>query len=267
MLRSTAVHGPSSTDVTPERVINVIGVHQSAAQDTVKIALRVAGFPNASDDLTHLAYGLVSTAEGKLSGRKGTAVSGDAVIDEAVRVAYDRVTEKRSQDLADDEMRRIAEAVGVGAVRYFMVQYNPLRDIVFDVADVVSYDGNTALYVQYALVRMFAILRKAAELGVTHDQIDEADAGYLEHEQEKRLIFHLARYPDTVATVRRTLAVNLLAEYAFDLATIFSQFYRDCGVLNAPGDLRAARLLLVQTVRDVLVNACGVLGVPVIERL
>jgi len=211
---------------------------------------------------------MVSTASGRISGRKGTTASGDSVIDEAVRVAYDRVREKRSDDLGDEEMRSIAEAVGVGAVRYFMVQYNPLREIVFDVSDVVSYDGNTGLYVQYALVRMFAILRRAQdEHGIDLGSVHEADPSLLQHEQEKRLAVHLAQYPETLATASRTLAINLVAEYAYTLATIFSQFYRDCSVLNADPPLRAARLLLVHTVRDVLANACGVLGVPVIQRL
>ena len=268
ILWSTALRGQPRREEKPRRVINVIGVHQSQAQAAVKDGLRAAGYHEEADDLVHLAYGMVSTAAGKLSGRKGTNVAGDTVIDEAVRVALERVQEKRSQDLTDEEMRHIAEAVGVGAVRYFMVQYNPLRDIVFDVGDVVSYDGNTGLYVQYALVRMFAILRKArAEHGVTDDRIDAADASLLQHEQEKRLLFHLVQYPATVADASRTLAVNLVAEFAFDLATIFSQFYRDCTVLDAEPALRNARLRLVQTVRDVLANACGVLGVPVIERL
>ncbi|HZS93791.1 MAG TPA: DALR anticodon-binding domain-containing protein, partial [Chloroflexota bacterium] len=157
---------------------------------------------------------------------------------------------------------------GVGAVRYFMVQYNPTRDIVFDVGDVVSYDGNTGLYIQYALVRMFAILRRArAEIGIEDEEIDQADTSLLQHEQERRLIFHLATYPQLVADASRTLAVNLVAEFAYELATTFSQFYRDCSVLSAEPALRAARLQLVRTTRDVLVNACNVLGVPVIERL
>ena len=269
VLWSTALHGQRRPEARPDRVINVIGVHQSQAQEAVKEGLRAAGFPEAAVDLVHLAYGMVSTAEGKISGRKGTSVAGDAVIDEAVQVAYERVQEKRSQDLMDEEMRRIAEAVGIGAVRYFMVEYNPLREIVFNVADVVSYDGNTGLYIQYALVRMFAILRKAhSEQGVTDAIINAADGSLLCHEQEHRLIYHMALYPGVIADAARTLAVNLVAEFAFDLATIFSQFYRDCQVLSAqPVELRDARLLLVRTARDVLVNACGVLGVPVIERL
>jgi arginyl-tRNA synthetase len=268
VLCSTALRGSPGEDEAPQRVINVIGVHQTTAQETVKIALRAAGYADAAEHLVHLAYGMVGTAEGKLSGRKGTSASGDAVIDEAVRVAHERVREKRSQDLTEDEMRSIAEAVGVGAVRYFMVQYNPLRSIVFDVRDVVSYDGNTALYIQYALVRMAAILRRAREeRGISQELIDGADAALLEHSQEKRLIFQLAQYPWVIADASRMLAINLVAEFAYDLATIFSQFYRDCQVLEAEPALRAARLLLVQTVRDVLANACGVLGVPVIVRL
>jgi arginyl-tRNA synthetase len=268
VLWSTSLRGDDRPSRRPDAVINIIDVTQTLPQQTVKEGLRAAGFGSAADDLVHLAYGFVSTPEGKISGRKGTALSGDSVIDEAVRVALDRVREKRSQDLTDEEMVSIAEAVGVGAVRYFMVQYNPLREIVFDVSDVVSYDGNTALYIQYALVRMFAILRRARdEHGVSEDVIDRGDPSLLVHDQEKRLALHLAQYPNTIATATRTLAVNLVAEFAYDLAVVFSQFYRDCGVLNAAPELRAGRLLLVRTVRDVLANACGVLGVPVIEKL
>jgi arginyl-tRNA synthetase len=268
ILWTTALAGETRNMPPPDLVVNVIGVHQAQAQDAVKQGLRAAGFDQAADSLVHLDYGLVSTKEGKISGRKGTTVSGDAVIEQAIAVALERVREKRSQDLTDAEMEEIAGAVGIGAVRYFMVQYNPLRDIVFDVADVVSYDGNTGLYVQYAVVRMFAILRRAREEHeITREDIDAADVTLLVHEQEKRLMFQIAQFPGVVETSSRTLAVNLLAEYAFDLATIFNQFYRDCGVLNAELPLRAARLHLVRTVRDALVQACGVLGVPVVERL
>ncbi len=268
LLWSTSLEGENRSSRDPDRVINVIAVNQTLPQQAVNQALRVAGFDEAASHLLHLAYGLVSTREGKISGRKGTSVSADAVIDEAVRVAHERVREKRSADLTDEGMRQISEAVGVGAVRYFMVQYNPLRDIVFDVSDVVSYDGNTGLYVQYALVRMAAILRRAGtDHGVDGGEIEAANTALLQHEQEKRLIFQIAQYPDTVATAARTLAVNLIAEFAYDLATTFSQFYRDCGVLNAEPDLRAARLLLVRTVQSVLANVCELLGVPVIERL
>lgn len=272
-LDSTALTGHEGAGAPPDRVINVIAVDQSLAQEAVRAGLTAAGFGDAARRLFHLAYGLVNTVEGrqsgeKMSGRKGTAVAGDAVIDEAVRVALERVREKRSQDLTDEDMEHIAEAVGVGAVRYFMTQYNPMREIVFDVSNVVSYDGNTGLYVQYALVRMFAILRRAqADLQIEDEQIDSADSSLLQHEQEKRLIYQIALLPDLIATSARTLAVNLVAEYAFELATIFSQFYRDCGVLNAEPEMRLARLLLVRTVRDVLRQVCDLLGVPVIERL
>jgi arginyl-tRNA synthetase len=267
ILWSTALEGEEWPDEDVDRVINIIAVNQSQPQEAVKLGLKAAGFEEDAEKLFHLAYGLVKTKAGMLSGRKGTAASADDVIDDAVAAALERITEKQSQDLSDEEMREIAEAVGVGAVRYFMVQYNPLREIVFDRDDVVSFDGNTGLYVQYALVRMFAILRKAFEAGIESTAIDEADAALLQHEQEHRLAFHLAQWPDTISTVSRTLAVNLVAEWAYELATIFSQFYRDCRVVDAEPGLRASRLLLVRTVRDALIHACGVLGLPVIEKL
>lgn len=267
VLWSTSLHGQVRIEQAPDRIINIIAVDQSSAQDAVREGLRAAGFDRAADELFHLAYGLVVTAEGKLTGRRG-AIAADEVIDEAVRVAYERVKEKRSQDLSDDDMRTIAEAVGVGAVRYFMVQSNPLRDIVFDVSDVVSYDGNTALYIQYALVRMFAILRRAsADRDVAEAEIDLADLSLLTHKQERRLVYHLTLLPGVITDTSRTLGVNLVAEYAYTLATIFSQFYRDCTVLDAAPELRAARLRLVRVVRDVAVLVCGLLGIPVIERL
>jgi arginyl-tRNA synthetase len=267
VLWSTSLHGEEREEPAPQQIINIIAVDQTAAQDAVREGLRAAGFGEAAGELFHLAYGLVMTAEGKLTGRRG-AIAADGVIEEAVRVAHDRVREKRSQELSEGEMRQIAEAVGIGAVRYFMVQYNPLRDIVFDVSDVVSYDGNTALYIQYALVRMFAILRRAVtDRGVPDDEIRGAELGLLTHPQERRLILQLALLPGVISDTSRTLGVNLVAEFAFNLATIFSQFYRDCSVLDAEPALRAARLRLVRTVRDVLALACGILGVPVIERL
>jgi arginyl-tRNA synthetase len=267
VLWSTSLHGENRDQPAPTQIINIIAVDQTAAQDAVRAGLRAAGFEEAGDELFHLAYGLVMTPQGKLTGRRG-AIAADDVIDEAVRVAYERVKEKRSHDLSDEEMRSIAEAVGVGAVRYFMVQYNPLRDIVFDVADVVSYDGNTALYIQYALVRMFAILRRAtAERGVSIEEIDGADLSLLTHLQEQRLVYHLVQLPTVIADTSRTLGVNLVAEFAFSLATIFSQFYRDCTVLDAEPSVRNARLRLVRAARDVLALTCNLLGVPVIERL
>lgn len=271
LLWSTSLEGEYRPAERPDRVINIIAVNQSQPQEAVKLGLQAAGFEEDAGKLFHLAYGLVKTREGMLSGRRGTAAAADDVIQAAVDAALERMKEKMAGEdgvPADDrELRATAEALGVGAVRYFMVQYNPLREIVFDLNDVVSFDGNTGLYLQYALARLHSILRKAEEAGVPTDAIDAADASLLQHEQERRLAFHLAQWPDTVATAARTLAVNLVAEWAYDLATIFSQFYRDCRVLNAEPELRDARLLLVRTVRDALTHACAVLGVPAIERL
>lgn len=271
LLWSTSLEGEYRPAERPDRVINIIAVNQSQPQEAVKLGLQAAGFEEEAGKLFHLAYGLVKTREGMLSGRKGTTAAADDVIQATVDAALERMKEKLAGEggapADDNELRATAEALGVGAVRYFMVQYNPLREIVFDLNDVVSFDGNTGLYLQYALARLHSILRKAAEAGSTTDAVDAADASLLQHEQERRLAFHLAQWPDTVATAARTLAVNLVAEWAYDLATIFSQFYRDCRVLNAEPQLRDARLLLVRTVRDALTHACAVLGVPAIERL
>ena len=202
----------------------------------------------------------------KISGRKGSGSSADDVIDEASAIAQARVQEKRP-DIRDDERAAIAEAIAVGAIRYLMVQYGPVKPIVFDLQDVVSFEGNTGLYLQYAHVRMGAILRKASEAGTQGESVASANLALLGHPAEQALILQMTRFPQALRDVLRTLAVNMAAEYAYSLAGLFSQFYRDCPILQAEPELRLARLRLLQTVQLVMGSAMDVLGIPIVDKL
>jgi arginyl-tRNA synthetase len=250
-----------------DQVFNVVAEHQGLQQQTVIEGLAAAGYVEEAQRAHHLSYGMVSQAEGRISGRKGSGVSADEVLDQAVAVARERISEKRG-DLADKERDAIAEAIAVGSVRYLMCQYSPVKPIVFDLRDVVSFEGNTGLYVQYALVRMAAVLRRAlTDHAIGDDEIQGGDPSLLEHKAERSLLIKLARFPSTVDDAFRLLGVNLIADYAHTLAAEFSQFYRDCPVLPAEPELRLARLRVVRAAQTVLTNAAKVLGIPVVERM
>lgn len=264
---TTCPRGRPFSPTPPDEVINVVGEHQALQQQTVIEGLAAAGFADQADHALHLSYGMVTQAHGQISGRKGSGVSADDVLDEAVEVAGARIREKRP-DIGVHEQGAIAEAIAVGAVRYLMVQHGPVKPIVFDLQDVVSFEGNTALYLQYAIVRMNAILRRASsELGIDGDQIDGGDPALLKTGAERTLVLLLARFPSAVEGAFRTLGVNLIAEYAHSIASEFSQFYRDCPILQTGADLRLSRLRLLRATRTVLTCAATVLGVPTVERL
>ncbi|HEV3310032.1 MAG TPA: arginine--tRNA ligase [Chloroflexota bacterium] len=266
-IRTTCPNGEPFLPKSHDEVINVVGEHQALQQQTVIEGLAAAGYAKEAKAAHHLSYGMVSQAHGKISGRKGSGISADDVLDEAVAVAKSRITDKQPE-LGGTAGDAIAEAVAVGSVRYLMAQYSPVKTITFDLRDVVSFEGNTGLYLQYAMVRMSAIVRRAdAEHGISDRQIDGGDAGLLVHPAEQRLLVQLTRFPAAVEDVSRTFGINLIAEFAHSLASEFSQFYRDCPILPADPPLRLARLRLLRATRIVLTNALALLGIPVVDRL
>lgn len=267
VLTTTCPDGAPFAPRTPDMVINVVAEHQALPQQTVIEALRAIGFGDEADRFHHLSYGMVRQAGGKISGRKGTGSAADDVLDEAVAIARERVRAKWP-DMGDEERDQIAESIGVGSIRYLMAQYSPVRAIEFNIEEVVSFEGDTGLYLQYALVRAMAVLRRAHEQLLLDDMIiSQGNPGLLQEEAERQLAVKLGRFPTALADALRTLNVNLVAEYAHTLAATFNQFYRDCPVLSAESDVRLARLRLVRTVCDVMRNVTNVLGVPVVERL
>ena len=266
-LATTCPDGSPFHPSEPDRVINVVAEHQALPQQTVIEALAAAGYEEQARKAHHLSYGMVSQKEGRISGRKGSGMSADDALNEANAVARSRIREKRS-DIEPDEESSIAEAIAVGAVRYLMVQHGAVKPIVFDMRDVVSFEGNTGLYLQYALVRIRAVLRRAAhDFGISDSDYLLGDSSLLTSEAERRLVLKLGRFPAAVEDAFRTLAANLIAEYANSLASEFSQFYRDCPVLPSEPDVRLARLRLVAATETVLTNAMNVLGIPVVDRL
>ncbi len=253
--------------------ITLIDNRQVYPQQVVSAALKVAGHGDLG--FHHLAYGVVSAridgVDVSMSGRFGNGVPADDVLDRATGFALERVREKQEGALDEDEMRTIAAQVAAAAMRYVMVRYNPMTDIVLDPAEIVEFEGNTGAYLLYAYTRIVAILRRAEERGVTESAWRGYDAGTLTDPAERDLVVALSRLPDIARLARETLAVNLLAEYAYEVATSFTQFYNRCPILNANPPLEPAllhaRLGLAAATAQVMRNLYGILGLGLVERL
>lgn len=251
-----------------QEIINVIDVRQSHPQLIVKTALALSETDEgrtAYDNSYHLAYEVVTLEGQAMSGRKGITLSIDEAVVEAKRRAAEVVA--GSADTVDKE--RIAEAVGLGALRFSMVKNEARKMIDFRWEQALSLQGDSAPYVQYAHARAGSILRAAEE-----QHIDLADADFTRlGTLEVKLAQVLERFPRVVHHAAETLAPNLLAQYLIDAATAFNSYYNhrgpdgkpDTQVLRAEPGLREARLVLVDAVKRTLQRGLALLGVEAPE--
>ena len=244
-----------------DRVINVIGSDQSLTQIQLKIVLSVLTSPEKAERLIHSPYGLVDLPGYKMSKRMGRYITFDEILDEALRRAYKEVKE-RSPHLSEEEKGHIAEAVGVGAVKYALLNVASTKNVVFTWDRVLNFETNSAPFVQYAHARACNILKRSDS-----DEI-EAEYGLLEDPSEKSLIRMLAIFPEIFTNASESLQPNMIAGFANDLASKFNSFYAKLPVLKAESKgLKDARLTLVKSTRIVLRNSLNLLGIEPLERM
>ena len=244
-----------------QRVINVIGMEQSLAQLQLKIALYALGYGEYADNLVHFAYNLVTLPGYKMSSRRGHYITFDEVLDEAVERAYEEVS-KRSPSLSEEEKRKIAEFVGLGAVRYALVDVDSSKPVVFTWERVLNFETNSAPYVQYTHARACSILRKAGR------EPEKPGFELLSERLERELVMNLAGWPDAFVEAAEYLKPNLVADYANALADKFNSFYNAVPVLKADSEgLIDARLTLTQAIEIVMHNALTLIGVVAPEKM
>ncbi len=244
-----------------DKVINVIGMEQSLAQLQLKIALYALGYSKYANNLIHFAYNLVTFPGYKMSSRRGRYIAFDKVMDEAVKRAYEEVS-KHSPQLSEDEKNRIADFVGLGAVRYALVEIDTSKPVLFTWDRVLNFEKNSAPYIQYTHARACSILRKAPELP------DEPAYEMLKEKLEQEIILTIANFPDTFTQAAENLKPNLIADYANNIADKFNTFYNAFPVIKAePKELSGARLAMTDAVRIVLRNALNLLGILAPEKM
>ncbi len=244
-----------------EKVINVIGMEQSLAQMQLRLALYALGYSKEAENLVHFAYNLVTLPGYKMSSRRGHYITFDEVLDEAVSRAYEEVT-KRSPLLTEEEKRNIANFVGLGAVRYALVDVDSGKTVMFTWERVLNFETNSAPYVQYTHARACSILRKAGR------SPENPDYGLLSERLEKELIFNLAGFADMFIEATEYLKPNMVADYVNALADKFNTFYNAYPVLKADSEaLVDARLALTKAIQIVMNNTLNLIGVTAPEKM
>ena len=244
-----------------QRVVNVIGMEQSLAQLQLKLAVYVLGHPEAADNLVHFAYNLVTLPGYKMSSRRGHYITFDEVLDEAVSRAYEEVS-KRSPLLREKEKRKIADFVGLGAVRYALVDVDSGKPVMFTWERVLNFETNSAPYVQYTHARACSILRKAPR------ELENPGFDLLTERLERELVLNLASFPDMFIEATEYLKPNMIADYANTLADKFNTFYNAYPVLKADSQqLIDARIALTRAIQIVINNALSLIGVVAPEKM
>jgi arginyl-tRNA synthetase len=244
-----------------QKVINVIGMEQSLAQLQLKIALYAMGYGEYAENLVHFAYSLVTLPGYKMSSRRGHYITFDDVLSEAVQRAYEEVS-KRSPLLSEEEKRKIADFVGLGAVRYALVDVDSSKPVVFTWERVLNFETNSAPYVQYTHARACSILRKAAR------EPEKPAYELLIEKLERELILNLAGFPDIFIEATEYYKPNMIADYANALADKFNTFYNALPVIKADSqELSDARITLTQAIQIVIQNGLNLIGVVAPEKM
>ncbi|MER5452300.1 arginine--tRNA ligase [Streptomyces sp. NPDC002766] len=250
------------TDLHATSLLYVVDVRQSLHFKMVFEAARRAGW--LTDDVTahNMGYGTVLGADGKpFKTREGETVRLEDLLDEAVQRAAEVVREK-AQDLTEDEIQERAAQVGIGAVKYADLSTSPNRDYKFDLDQMVSLNGDTSVYLQYAYARIQSILRKAGETKpAAHPELELTAA-------ERALGLHLDAFGDTVFEAAAEYAPHKLAAYLYQLASLYTSFYDKCPVLKADTPAQVEnRLFLCDMTARTLHQGMALLGIRTPERL
>ncbi len=227
--------------------------------------LKKLGFDWA-DKLYHLSYGLVNLPSGRMKSREGTVVDADDLVDSLHADALAAIKE-RGRDSEVGDADEVAEKVALGALHYYMLQATPIKDMLFNPAESLSFNGNTGPYLQYMGARINSILGKASESGVAEDS-SEAAVVLLSSEDEWALIKQLGDYPAVIAKAAENLDPSVVAAYVYDVAKLFSKFYQNCPIVTAENkQLAGARLYLASCTLQVIKNAMKLVLVPYLEKM
>ena len=240
-------------------LINVLGEDHKLESKQVEIALKLLDTKTLPKVVF---YAFVSLPEGKMSTRKARVVYLDDLIAECIERAYKEVKKRRGAELSEQQMKDISEVVGIGSLRYNIIKVQPEKDIVFKWEEALNFEGNAVPFIQYAHARACSILSKVK------DMKREFDSTILSHVSEITLIKQLARFPLIIEDASNECKPHIIANYLYETASKFNQFYRDCPVLPEKNRiLRNSRISLVDGTRIVLKNALELLGISAPEEM
>ena len=251
-----------SGQLNADRIIIFTDARQSLHFKQVEIVARKAGFLPENVGYDHCPFGMMMGNDGKpFKTRTGGTIKLDELLDEAVTRAHDLIKEKNPEINADD-LREISQKVGIGAVKFADLSKNRTSDYIFSWETMLSFEGSTAPYLQYAYSRIQSIFRKAG-VDNTQSNIDIIEP------QEKALSLKLLQLEDVIDAVISECTPNLLCNYLYELASLYMSFYEACPILkdDITVEVKESRLALCQLISKTLKQGLDILGIEVMERM
>lgn len=249
-------------DLHVDRALYFVDARQKLHLAQLFAVAKVAGYIDATQNFLHLPFGVILKEDGKpFKTRDGADVKLVEVIDEAVSRAYELVSSK-NPELGDEQRLAIARVVGVGAIKYAELSKNRLTDYVFDWDTMLSFEGNTAPYLQYAYTRIRSVFRKAAI-----DPLTLAGNLLIAEPLEMQLGLKLLQFSETIEAVTEDYQANILCNYLFELAGLFMSFYEACPILKAEPEISNSRLMLADLTARVLQQGLDLLGIETVEQM
>jgi len=251
-----------------DKLIYVVGSEQQYHFKVLFHVLRKLGITWA-ENLYHLSYGMVNLPEGKMKSREGTVVDADDLIKTLTELARLEIIEKNRQDEVDN-LDGTAAAIAQAALNYYLLQVSPAKDMIFNPAESIAFNGNTGPYLQYMGARISSMLRKYDTLHEGSQKRDSIifDAELLNLQEEHQLIKQVLLFPDVVEQAGKELNPTVISAYLYELSRLYSKYYHDHQILRAGSDsLTYARVVLSEMVLQVLKNAFSLIGIPFLEKM
>lgn len=248
-----------------DSLIYVVASEQQYHFRVLFYVLEKLGYEWASD-LHHLSYGMVNLPDGKMKSREGTVVDADELVDTLTSLARKEIEAKEREALVDD-VDKTSQSIALGALNYYLLQVTPTKDMIFNPAESISFNGNTGPYLQYMGARISSMLRKY-ELEYAEIRKLGFDSSLLTLSDEREIIKQIALYPEVVQKAGSSYDPSLLCSYLYDLSKLFSRWYHDNPVLKASSPaLVRSRIELATMVLQVLKNAFGLVGIPFLASM
>ena len=254
-------------DYPIDKMIYVVGNEQNYHFQVLSILLDKLGF-EWGKDLVHFSYGMVELPNGKMKSREGTVVDADDLVAEMIGSARKMSEDKINKltVLSEDEANEIARIVGLGALKYFILKVDARKNMLFNPAESIDFNGNTGPFIQYTYARIRSILRKASEAGISIPETLSAQTNL--SGKEISLIQMLADFPNVVKQAGSDYNPSCIANYCYDLVKEYNQFYHDFSILHEENENKKTfRLVLSAEISKIIRTGMGLLGIEVPERM
>ncbi|MBU1370442.1 MAG: arginine--tRNA ligase [Bacteroidetes bacterium] len=253
-------------DYKSDKMIYVVGNEQNYHFDVLQKVLAKLGKPWA-ESIEHLSYGMVELPEGKMKSREGKVVDADDLMDEVIATARRMTVELgKLENMESEEANNLFRIIGLGALKYFMLKVDPKKTMLFNPAESVDFTGNTGPFIQYTHARIKSVLRKAADNNILLDTEIALPKALLN--KEKSLLVLLYTFPAMVEQAAENRSPALIANYMYDLAKEFNQFYQECPIIRETDEAqRLFRLQLSAFAAKTIHKAAALLGIEMPERM